>query len=74
MGAEGWLTPWRGQMTEQGKMQRRQSHMDDANSSLATAQASEAVVVEELAGTTVPFQQHRATIKEVSLTDYTHTS
>lgn len=55
-------------------MQRRQSHVDDANWSLATAQASEAVVVEELAGTTVPFRQHRATIKEVSLTDYTHTS
>lgn len=48
--------------------------MDDANSSLAAAPASEAAEVEELAGATVPIRQHRATIKEVSLTDYTHTS
>lgn len=61
-------------MTGQGEMQRQESHMVDANSSLAMTQASEAVVLEELAGTTVPFRQHRATIKEVSLTDYTHTS
>jgi hypothetical protein len=32
-------------MTGQGKMQRRRSHVDGANSSLATAQASEATVV-----------------------------
>lgn len=34
-------------------MQRRQSHVDDAKLSLATAQASKAAVAEEVAGATV---------------------
>lgn len=40
-------------MTGQGEMQGPRSHVDDANSSLAKAQASGATVAEEVAGATV---------------------
>lgn len=43
-------------------MQRQRSHVDDANSSLAMAQASEATVAEEVVGATVQ-PDGRATIK-----------
>lgn len=42
-----------GQMTGQGEMQGPRSHVDDANLSLAKAQASGATVAEEVAGATV---------------------
>lgn len=58
-------------MTGQGEMRGPRSHVDDANSSLAKAQASGAAVAEQVAGATV---QPDAQSYDPRLTDYTHTS
>lgn len=52
-------------------MRGPRSHVDDANSSLAKAQASGAAVAEQVAGATV---QPDAQSYDPRLTDYTHTS